>query len=131
MNKSTETILLKTTSIIYMYNNSRLSGSATCFFCQNEKEEKFLVTNYHVLRNATNIKIKLTSKKGINYDLPITLGDDIIMHKYYDLCVINFTSIYNDIVSNIFEPILGFIQFNGIVQDFSSFNRIENLIMIG
>lgn len=131
MEKQIESILLKTTSIIHVFFNNQYLRSATCFFCKNFKGDMFLVTNNHAIESATSIKLVLTLIDGSITDIEIEIKGKVFKHVLYDICVIRFSSIYNILLEHKFPLYLGFIEQNGIVSDFSSFNRIEDIIMVG
>lgn len=129
MTKETESGLLKVTSLINTYRGNKKIGTATCFFCQNSKEQKFLVTNNHVISNVTHIELILTIGNEIKAVI-IELLKNVTRHDFYDLCVMDITKIYNDALSQ-WNTVITFINHNGIIKDFNEFKHIENLIMIG
>ena len=131
MKKETETILLKTTSIIYTYDNQTYRASATCFFCEKKNGDIFLITNKHVLNGVNRIEIILTFKdKGIKVT-HLNLGNDIVKHPYYDICIVPFSKVYASIKADGLAPFIGLIKEEGIITDFNLLNRIEDIYMIG
>ncbi len=130
MDKNIEDSLLKTTSIVYRYNNNIYKGGLTCFFCQNSKGHLYLVTNKHAFENVNMIMLLLSTQNGTE-EIKLTLGTDIRMHPKYDLAVIPYSKIHHDIISSGKIPNISTINPSGIVSDFSNFHAIEDILMIG
>lgn len=145
MERKEELILLKSTTIIKEYDDSfsKHLYNATGFFCRNECGEVFLVTNYHVIRDSKNFKVYITlhyyDENGKIYeefhkDIPFTIdksSDDVKINKEYDLCVIYFDSVLNNISDKTQKANIVAIPFKGLVDDYSQFNYVEKIVMIG
>lgn len=146
MDKNAEFALLKMTTIIKEYDDSFTKHlyNATGFFCKNENEELFLITNYHVIKDSINYKIYITlfhkNENGetiriTNEDISFTIDKNDInsvrINAEYDICAISFTEIYNKLIADSKYPNIAFVPFHGLVIDFSDFNHIEELLMIG
>lgn len=129
MEKKTETLLLKTTSIIYTYNNQNYCASATCFFCEKKNGDIFLITNKHVLNEINRVELILTFKDRRIKVVHIDLDDNIVKHPHYDICIVPFSKVYAKIKAD--DPFIGLIKEEGIITDFSPLNRIEDIYMIG
>ena len=136
MEKKQEQILLKTTSIIEIYDsNNRKIGSATCFFIKNENDDIFLVSNRHVLKPATSMKLCIshldscsneTHKKYI-----VQKTKDIFYSDDYDLGIMKFTEIYNQLQMKDSSLLVTCIPYAGIENDFAKYNRIEEVLTVG
>lgn len=131
MDKAIETILLKTTSIIHEYHNNTYRGSASCFFCEDENGEKYIITNKHVINGINRVEIVLTARDGRIENIPIILGNDVKVHHEYDLCAIPFSRAYSKVQEAGFPPYVVRIAMPGIIKDFVTFNRIQEIYMVG
>ena len=137
LNKKEEYILSKITTMIKICTkNGTIIGRATGFFCKNESDELFLVTNNHVINRSKYIKIYLTLRNNITNEIEFKnylfdISDKILKHNKYDLCVIKFQQLFENLKTLNYIPIISYIPYSGICKDFSAFNKIEKLLMVG
>lgn len=139
MNKKTEELLLKSTSIIYAYDEADTYEQATCFFMKNNskgKEQHFLVTNRHVLEDKVRIDLYLDvyHKDSNSYThhkkITLALNDAVRFHDTYDLAVLNIDCIdklntENDIYT------YKAIDTKIIPKDYSIFSNFQTIYLIG
>lgn len=137
MNKQEEHILLKTTSIIEMCDvHGKLLGGGTCFFCQNSQNTIYFVTNNHVIEKSNYCYLYLSinnqnTNTGKHEWVFCNLENKIKKHPQYDLCVIDFTEIYNNIVAQNKTPIITCIPISTMCSNYNNFNHIEEIYMVG
>ncbi len=136
MTKDNEYILLKTTSPINMLNDeNEIIYSGTCFFIKDDSNRWFFVTNIHIIEKSNcyslyfsfyNKENKCSHHEFRFYDL-----EDVTMHPNYDLCIVEFTKHYNDLMKEKDKPILAYIPIKSIEKSFDYFKRIEDVYMVG
>lgn len=137
MDKHEEHILLKTTAYIKPCDkNQKILGYATCVFCKNDDGTLYFVTNNHVIEKSQYFLLYLTIKDEINNKVYNTsvfceCNENVIKHPKYDLCIVNISSVCNKLISENQIPIISYIPLNYITTDFSSFNHIEEIYMVG
>ncbi|MDD2505527.1 MAG: trypsin-like peptidase domain-containing protein, partial [Bacilli bacterium] len=76
--------------IVGSYKDNKLASSGTGFVYKIEGNKAYLVTNAHVITNATNVKVKFTNHK--TYDVKV-VGQD----EYADIAVLSIDK--NKIIS--------------------------------
>lgn len=139
MDKHTEELLLNSTSIIYTVDRHNNRRKATCFFVRtiiNGTEEKYLVTNKHVLMNKEKAILylnrynKITKKFNYNYKVEITMLDAVEFHEKYDLAVlnINFLDNLNTETETLEYTTVGLGM---IPNDYNIFSNIQSIIILG
>lgn len=137
MDKRQEHILFKTTTIIKMITESgKTLSSGTGFFCENKDKQVFLITNNHVIKRSSHIKLRLTlTDIALGYiehkNIIIDLGKDIHQHTEYDLCAIPFSNIIEELKLQGKKLNIVAVPYSGITQDFSIFKHIEKVVMVG
>ncbi len=134
--KEHEELIQNCTSIIECsYFNLKI-GHGTCFFYKTESSKILLVTNKHVITKCNSAKIYVTvnnynSNVVENIILDIKLKDIVHFQQEYDLCVIDITDIYNDLIKDNYEPQIKFIEKENILIDYSNLQLIQEVIMVG
>ena len=71
--------------IVEVYQKDKLYGSGSGFIYKKDGNKYYIMTNNHVVEDATSVKITLTNKKSIETTL---VGKD----KYLDIAVLSFES---------------------------------------
>ena len=59
------------------------------------------------------------------------LENHIVQHPKYDLCAVDISHVYANILANNKEPFMTYIPLESIISDFSIFNHIEEIYMVG
>lgn len=141
MDRQGEDILLRMTTIIKKYDPSftKIKATATGFFCRNKSGNIFLVTNYHVIKNSDYfmLYLSLICNKGkikINENVALTIdknSQDVIINEEYDVCIIAVKNLCEDLRKNGIIPNIAHIPYTGFVNDFSNYNHIERVMIIG
>ena len=71
--------------VVEVYNNNKLYGSGSGFIFKKDNNKYYVMTNNHVVANATSVKIELSNKDEVETKL---VGTD----KYLDIAVLEFDS---------------------------------------
>lgn len=114
----------------------KIISSATCFFCKDSDDLLYFVTNNHVIEKSDYCYLYLTfideTKSETSNELIFCeLKNHITKHNLYDLCIVDFTHIYNKLISEGRKLIFSYIPIKSIISDFNNFNHIEEIYMVG
>lgn len=136
INDTCENLILKVTSIVECSYLNKTKSTATCFFCQTNSSRIILVTNKHVFNQCKVANLFVTvlnNNYGIieNATIQLNLGNDVLYHTFYDICTLDITNIYNDLINHNLIPQLTFIRENGILTDYSGLRILQDIIMLG
>lgn len=124
-----------TTIIESSYYNDNI-GHGTGFFYKSNTSKILLITNKHVMTKSKCCKIYITVNdlnKNIicHITLEIKLKNTIRFHESYDLCAVNITDVYNDLVKENRIPQFKFIENDNILLDYSDLQLVQDVIMVG
>lgn len=139
MNKKAEELLLKSTSIVYAFDEEGSYEQATCFFIKNTikgKEQHYLVTNKHVLENKIKIDLYLdvyhknTESYTHHKKITLALNDAVRFHDTYDLAVLNIDCIDK---LNTEDDTYSYkaLDMKIIPKDYSIFSNFQTIYLIG
>lgn len=137
MDKIQELALLKSTALIRMCDKDKnVIYNGSSFFVADNNQQLFLVTNNHVIEKSNYCLLLLSlfdqeNDKIIQDYVFFELGNSIVKHGEYDLCVVNITHKYDDLISQKLEPVIFPIAISDIVTEYDTFNHIEEIYMIG
>jgi len=137
MDKIQELALLKSTALIRMCDKDKnVIYSGSSFFVQDNNENLFLVTNNHVIEKSNYCLLLLSlydkdNDETIQDYVFFELEGRIVKHGNYDLCVVNITHKYDDLISQKLEPVISPLPISDIVTEYNTFNHIEEIYMIG
>lgn len=135
--------ITKSTVRIDAYSGNRHHGSGTGFFCMLAQEgDKLilgLVTNKHVIRSATSVKLLLTVGTGESthhQSIEIALNNQTTFlhsNKDVDACAINVSLVLSDLQSKGLELKHGIVDHQLIATDelFNNILPLEEVTMIG
>lgn len=134
--KEHEELLQNCTTILessYLSNNI---GHGTGFFYKSNTSKILLVTNKHVISKSKCCKIYITinnfNKNNIEHIiLKIKLKNTVRFHENYDLCTVDITDVYNDLIKENCIPQIQFIKNDNILLDYSSLQLMQDVIMVG
>lgn len=88
------------------------------------------MTNKHVLCDITHFKLVFTINNSTK-EIMFTVGNDVRMHATYDLAVIKFDQARKEMLKQGITPFLGIVGYDALISDFSTYQNIEDIIMIG
>lgn len=137
MHKYDEERVLKSVVLIRMCDKTgTIIYSGSSFFFRDNKQQLFLITNNHIIEKSNFCLLLLSlldknNNKVIQEYVFCELEGHIFKHKKYDLCMVNITHEYDDLISKKLEPIISPLSIEHIVTEYNKFNHIEEIYMIG
>ena len=137
MGKHIEEFLLKTTSLVRMCTEQDdCIYSGTGFFIKDNTDQLYLITNNHVIEKSNFCRLPLTlldkrDNSIIYKDVFCRIKGYIQKHNSYDLCVVNLTHEYLDLLHKNYEPLISPLLLDNIVKEYDDFHHIEEIYVFG